>query len=339
MARLMDDGAYSEEKAAIIFKQLVLAVEHLHEHGIAHRDIKPENILLTKRAESSVDPSSSPQLDVTASPMGRRAAGLFIRLSDLGLSAPVRGLDGSPRPLTGRNGTVGYQAPEVLSGRPYDERCDWWSVGVVLYILLVGRFPFFGTDDEIFESSSKAEFDFRPVADDLSNKAKDLITNLLVVDPAKRYTAREILAHPWLRVNGARRTSVSSAQMAGLSQFVARKRFQSGIKAVRSGVMLRNALLNSAHQQTPPSPSSPSSPATRLARGMSISDAPVDMVASLTNEVNQLKEELSWCHQDLEKERNLLKEERAKSKILKEAISQYIKTTGDATQLLLAALK
>lgn len=150
-------------------KQLLSAIKHCHAHNIVHRDLKPENIIVT--------PSDS------------------IRLIDFGLSKTQQALQDSQQVA----GTPFYIAPEVIDMKPYGTKADMWSVGVILYILLSGLMPFQGTDfDEIFDKIRKGEFnlkhnEFRQVSD----LAKDLITKLIVVDAATRYSANEALQHPW----------------------------------------------------------------------------------------------------------------------------------------------
>ena len=93
-----------------------------------------------------------------------------------------------------------YIAPEVLK-RKYDEKCDIWSCGVILFILLSGSPPFNGkTDKEIMENVAKANYSFN--ADEwkkASNLVKDFIRKMLEIDPIKRYSAEEALNDPWMK--------------------------------------------------------------------------------------------------------------------------------------------
>ncbi len=88
-------------------------------------------------------------------------------------------------------GTPGYIAPEILNKEPYDGRCDFWSLGVVLYVLLCGNAPFFSQDNfELFRMITDGKYEFKdPVWNKVSDEAKDLITGLLKVNPAERLTA------------------------------------------------------------------------------------------------------------------------------------------------------
>jgi calcium-dependent protein kinase len=104
--------------------------------------------------------------------------------------------------MTTISGTPYYIAPEVLQ-EIYDEKCDIWSCGVILYIFLCGYPPFNGDNDtEIMKSVKKGIYDF-PVEEwgSVSKEAKDLVSNMLKYDPKQRFSAKECLAHPWIKKN------------------------------------------------------------------------------------------------------------------------------------------
>ncbi|KAL0357037.1 UNVERIFIED_CONTAM: Serine/threonine-protein kinase PEPKR2 [Sesamum calycinum] len=171
--RLLDqmarEGLYSEQKAANIIKELMLAIRYCHEMGVVHRDIKPENILLTSSGQ--------------------------MKLADFGLA--VRILDGQR--LTGVVGSPAYVAPEVLMGN-YSEKVDIWSAGVLLHALLVGVLPFQGDSLEtVFEAIKKEKLDFTGgVWESVSQPARDLLSGMLTRNIATRFTANEVLKHPWI---------------------------------------------------------------------------------------------------------------------------------------------
>jgi calcium/calmodulin-dependent protein kinase I len=144
------------------------AVIYCHGLGIVHRDLKPENLLL-----------DSKDLDKAT-----------IKISDFGLSRCL----GKAELATTTAGTPGYVAPEVLSQTPYDYRCDYWSLGVVLFLMLSGTPPFYHPDHlELFEMIKKGEFNFGARTwENVSDEAKDLIKGLLVVNPEERFTAEQI---------------------------------------------------------------------------------------------------------------------------------------------------
>lgn len=166
-------GKFSEHKARVIFRQLMEVVMYCHDKGIIHRDLKPENILLVSKS------STSP-----------------IKLADFGLATYIQ-------PGQALHGTVGspfYIAPEVLAG-DYNQAADIWSAGVILYILLSGMPPFWGkTKSKIFDAVRAADLHFPSDPWDLiSASAKDLISVMLRVDPSKRVTAEQVLAHSWTK--------------------------------------------------------------------------------------------------------------------------------------------
>ena len=155
--------------SAPIFDSLV----YCHQLGIVHRDIKPENLLFSKKNFSKA----------------------IIKVSDFGLA---RFID-EERLATTTCGTPGYVAPEILSQRPYNQTCDFWSVGVVLFILLSGSPPFYDEDNfALFEKIKNCEYNFDAASwQGISPEAKDFISKLLVADPEARMNGDQILSHPW----------------------------------------------------------------------------------------------------------------------------------------------
>jgi len=162
---------FTEKEVANIFQQMMSAINYCHSNKIVHRDLKPENLLLATQDENSP-----------------------IKVIDFGMSR----IFNNKQAMFDKVGTAYYISPEVLDGF-YDEKCDIWSAGVILYILLCGYPPFNGNDDdEIFESIKKRKFVY-PEAEwaNISKEAKDLI-NKMLSDPLTRLTAEQVLSHPWL---------------------------------------------------------------------------------------------------------------------------------------------
>ena len=173
LSRLDSGKGFTEKEAADIFKQLMSAVHYCHSRKITHRDLKPENLLLLNEKDDSP-----------------------VKVIDFGMSKIFNKDDC----MYERVGTSYYIAPEVLEGF-YDEKCDIWSCGVILYVLLSGFPPFNGeTDEEIFEAIKKRDLIFpEDVFGSISEEAKDLIKKMLSPSDT-RLTAAEVLKHPWVQL-------------------------------------------------------------------------------------------------------------------------------------------
>ncbi|XP_008191644.2 serine/threonine-protein kinase 33 isoform X1 [Tribolium castaneum] len=168
---------FAEKIAKKIISELVDAVAYLHKYEIVHRDLKLENILL---GENPLDPTDE----------------YYIKLTDFGLSSIVKSGKGIESMLHEFCGTIYYMAPEMITFRSYSQMCDMWSIGVILYMLVIGKFPFYGkTEKEIQVKicTQSPKFDAK-----LSQEVEDLILLLLVKDPVKRIRATEVLQHPWI---------------------------------------------------------------------------------------------------------------------------------------------
>ena len=177
--RAKEKNMYTEKECAKIFRQILEAVNYLHAHGVCHRDLKPENILFSNVADDSC-----------------------LKLIDFGLS---KVLDGENE-LKGTVGTTFYMAPEVIQGN-YNEKCDLWACGVILYIMLCGKPPFYSQDEEELKKkicSMKYSFDY-PEFNKVSKDAINLIKKLLI-EPEKRLSASEVLSEPWIKENAPNAT-------------------------------------------------------------------------------------------------------------------------------------
>eukprot|EP01013_Petalomonas_cantuscygni_P003733 TRINITY_DN1394_c0_g1_i1.p1 TRINITY_DN1394_c0_g1~~TRINITY_DN1394_c0_g1_i1.p1 ORF type:complete len:378 (-),score=50.23 TRINITY_DN1394_c0_g1_i1:1381-2514(-) len=175
---------YTEARCVLLFRNLLKAVAHLHANNIIHRDLKPENLLL-----------ASPDTDCVE-----------VKVSDFGF-ATVRFL------AVSACGSPYYLAPEIIRNAaaiqrgaagppaaPYSNAVDMWSLGVILYVLLCGFAPFReATMPKLFQRVLDCEYSFPdPYWSNVSPLARDLVSKLIVADPAQRISAAAALQHPWL---------------------------------------------------------------------------------------------------------------------------------------------
>ena len=177
---IVDKGPFTETYSAYVMYQIFSAINYCHKMNIIHRDLKPENILIVDR-----DKNNYPR----------------IKICDFGTSKMVE-KGAVQKKLVGSSY---YIAPEVLKKR-YNEKCDIWSCGVILYILLSARPPFGGdSDSEIMERVALGKYDIESKPfNKISKSAIDLIQKLLLMDVNKRISAEDALNHPWFKENKAK---------------------------------------------------------------------------------------------------------------------------------------
>jgi calcium/calmodulin-dependent protein kinase I len=195
--RVLDKHFYSEDDARTLAFQILKAVAFMHRHNVAHRDLKPQNILLCGDSDTDV------------------------KIADFGFATFVRPvLDEKTGKMTRRVlrqkcGTPSYVAPEVISGKGYDQAIDMWSLGVIFFFVLGGYPPFvdYNSRAGMFKKIMAGEFEFHETDwKGVSSQARDFIKALLVVDPAKRMTASQALYHPWILGSSAKLTSHPSSK-------------------------------------------------------------------------------------------------------------------------------
>ncbi|XP_062912927.1 calcium/calmodulin-dependent protein kinase type II subunit beta isoform X18 [Mobula hypostoma] len=197
---------YSEADASHCIQQILEAVLHCHQMGVVHRDLKPENLLLASKCK-----------------------GAAVKLADFGLAIEVQG---EQQAWFGFAGTPGYLSPEVLRKEAYGKPVDIWACGVILYILLVGYPPFWDEDQhKLYQQIKAGAYDFpSPEWDTVTPEAKNLINQMLTINPAKRITATEALKHPWV----CQRSTVASMMhrqetVECLKKFNARRKLKGAI--------------------------------------------------------------------------------------------------------------
>ncbi|KAK4711747.1 hypothetical protein R3W88_006260 [Solanum pinnatisectum] len=204
------DSRYTEKDAAIVVGQMLKVAAQCHLHGLVHRDMKPENFLFKSPKEDS-----------------------SLKATDFGLSDFIR----PGKKFQDIVGSAYYVAPEVLKRKSGPES-DVWSIGVITFILLCGRRPFWDkTEDGIFKEVLRNKPDFhRKPWPTISNSAKDFVKKLLVKDPRARLTAAQALSHPWVREGGdASEIPLDISVLSNMRQFVKYSRLkQFALRALAS---------------------------------------------------------------------------------------------------------
>ncbi|CAG9828949.1 unnamed protein product [Diabrotica balteata] len=205
LRRIQEHKYFSEAAAAEIVREVASALQFMHAKGIAHRDLKPENILCVHRDQ--LCPVKICDFDL--------GSGIRFQSS---VSSPLA----TPQLLT-PVGSAEFMAPEVVEAfigesetTSYDKRCDLWSLGVIMYILLCGYPPFYGKcgrdcgwergdncnacQELLFQSIQEGRYDFpEPEWTTISDEARDLISCLLVKNASERISAEKVLQHAWLQ--------------------------------------------------------------------------------------------------------------------------------------------
>lgn len=223
--RIVEKAKYTEAEARKVVVTLAKALKYCHGLGVVHRDLKPENLLYASTDEDA-----------------------DIKIADFGLAKLLK--DDST--MQTACGTPGYVAPEILEGKQYGESVDMWSLGVIAYILYVvssylrlsyhliscslcGFPPFYDENNAALFAAIKAgQYDFpSPYWDCVSDQAKDFIGKLLVVEPNDRYTADDILKHPWITLGDVPDQPLTHFSDE-MKRFNARRRLRRGIMAAKA---------------------------------------------------------------------------------------------------------
>ena len=194
---IQEKSRFPEEASALVTKQLLQATAYCHKNNIAHRDLKPENILLDIKKEGT------------------------IKVIDFGTSHHYQ--SDQENQLHEFYGTPYYLAPEIFSGS-YNEKCDLWSIGVILYVMLCGSPPFHGdSDEDVLKQVKEAKWSFPDdeIWADISKDAKDLVSKLMNPNPKHRLTAQQALQHKWIQTKVHKKFDPKAATKAfnSLQQF------------------------------------------------------------------------------------------------------------------------
>jgi len=206
--RIVSKTNYTEAEARDLVKTFLETMAYLHEQGIVHRDLKPENLLLCSNDDDS-----------------------NIKVADFGFAKRISELANKEVAC----GTPGYVAPEILCGIKYGAEVDVWSIGVICYVLLAGYPPFYEDDqNKLFKKIKEGKYHFH---DDYwantSPEAMDLIRKMLCVSQKDRWTARQLLEHPWITMNTqALKSKDLTGTITTLRKFNARRRLKSAADAI-----------------------------------------------------------------------------------------------------------
>ena len=209
MDHLVAMGRYSEHQAAHFLHKILLAVNNLHLNNICHRDLKPDNFMFE---------------DTTAT--------AELKLIDFGLAHKFFSKSGHAD-MSSFVGTPDYVAPEVLQGR-YGHKCDMWSVGVIMYVMLSGQLPFSASSvNAVFARILSGDFSTQSeVWGSISQQAINLLQKMLVVDPNKRLSAEEALNHCWFTQSPTSPLAVCPNILDSLKKYRVRSKFQTEAYAV-----------------------------------------------------------------------------------------------------------
>ncbi|GAA0178692.1 non-receptor serine/threonine protein kinase [Lithospermum erythrorhizon] len=206
--KIVSQDRYSEVAAANVIRQISQGLKALHKASIVHRDLKPENCLFLNKQESSP-----------------------LKIMDFGLSSVVD--DDFSHPVVGLFGSVDYVSPEALSRQKITTKTDIWSLGVILYILLSGYPPFFAPSNQQKQQMiMSGHFSFYEATwKNISSSAKQLISDLLKVNPEMRPSAEQILEHPWVIGDSAKEDPMDAEIVSRLQSFNARRKFRAAALA------------------------------------------------------------------------------------------------------------
>ncbi|CAG9332760.1 CDPK1_58 [Blepharisma stoltei] len=195
--KLTKQRRFTEKQAAKYLRDIMSALNYCHKQGIVHRDIKPENLVFEFPDDNS-----------------------NLKVIDFAISHKIN----QEEKITVINGTLWYMAPEILIDHTYDEKCDIWSAGVILFIMLSGSPPFMGETEAEIISNIKNHY---PKLNSqiwffMTEECKDLLRRMLTINPKERLTAEEVLAHPWINMwerHGIAEVPISKDVLTHLNHF------------------------------------------------------------------------------------------------------------------------
>lgn len=216
--RIVGKKFYSEKDARDLIRIFLRTMAYVHEQGVVHRDLKPENLLLVSDEDDS-----------------------DIKIADFGLAKRIKDLVPNEPPC----GTPAYVAPEILRNQPYGTEVDIWSIGVICYVLLAGYPPFYDDDmKKLFRKIKDGKYHFHQEHwSDKSPEAMDIIKHMLCVDISERWTAKQLLEHPWVTAEDTTLANRNiDSTLVVMRKFNARRRFKAAARAVILTNRMRNLI-------------------------------------------------------------------------------------------------
>ena len=203
--RICEKGKFTEKDASQTMRQVLEAVDYLHQNDVVHRDLKPENLLYVTRAPDSE-----------------------LVLADFGIAKHLDSPDGMLKTMAG---SFGYAAPEVMLKKGHSKPVDMWSLGVITYTLLCGYSPFRSESlaDLIDETKHGRVVFHERYWKDVSQEAKDFILTLLKPEPHDRASSEQALADPWIAGRGATDHNI----LPEIKAYIARARLKRGVELVK----------------------------------------------------------------------------------------------------------
>lgn len=206
--RIVSKAHYTEKEARDLIKLVLETMAYMHGSGIVHRDLKPENLLLCSETDDS-----------------------DLKIADFGFAKRIKDL----LPKETACGTPGYVAPEILRGDKYGAEVDIWSMGVICYVLLAGYPPFYDEDQKrLFKKIKEGRYHFHEdYWSNTSPEAINMIQMMLCVDQSKRWTAEQLLKHPWITIGDEKLEAKDlTGSITVMRKFNARRRLRAAADAV-----------------------------------------------------------------------------------------------------------
>ncbi|TGZ55293.1 hypothetical protein CRM22_010456 [Opisthorchis felineus] len=220
---------YSEAVASHYLRQVLEALRYCHENNIVHRDLKPHCVILASQENSAPVKLSGFGLAFHMDPNTNEISGDTSLTVDQEIFVSLRS------DQCGRIGTPHFMAPEMVRREPYGKAVDAWSCGVLLFALLSGSLPFYGTRDILFTQIVSGRYHLQPkVWNMISTEARDLVMHLLQPDPHQRMTIEEALHHPWISQKARASKTHLHETVEEMRRFNARRKLKGAILAAVS---------------------------------------------------------------------------------------------------------